>query len=125
MEQPCAVSDLSSLRHVFCSGEALHPDVVRKAYQVLPQHTEIHNLYGPTEAAIDVTFWPCPRSPIDMTFIGTPIANMQVFILNAGQLCPPGVVGELHLAGIGLAKGYLQKDDQMLMQHIYQRYNEY
>lgn len=125
VEQPCAVSDLSSLRHVFCSGEALHPDVVRKAYQVLPQHTEIHNLYGPTEAAIDVTFWPCPRSPIDMTFIGTPIANMQVFILNAGQLCPPGVVGELHLAGIGLAKGYLQKEDQMLMQHIYQRYNEY
>jgi amino acid adenylation domain-containing protein len=108
--QALAAEDLSSLRHVFCSGEALYPDVVKRAYEILTPQTQLHNLYGPTEAAVDVTFWPCPRVP-QFTAIGLPIANMQVFILNSGQLCPPGVTGEIHLAGIGLAKGYLDNED--------------
>ena len=103
--------NLASVKHMFCSGEALPPELVRKAYQVLPNDARVHNLYGPTEAAVDVTFWPCPRS-LKSTFIGQPIANMQVFILKAGRLCPEGVVGELFLAGIGLARGYLNNKDR-------------
>ena len=105
-------TELQSLRHVFCSGEALAPDLVQKALAILPKHTQLHNLYGPTEAAIDVTFWSCSPDVLQRCPIGKPIDNMRVFILNEGQLCPPGIMGELHLVGIGLAKEYLNDQDR-------------
>ncbi|MEI8632516.1 AMP-binding protein [Vibrio sp. PP-XX7] len=48
-----------SLRLMFCSGEALLAETVRKTGVRLP-HVALHNLYGPTEAAVDVTAWACP-----------------------------------------------------------------
>jgi nonribosomal peptide synthetase CepB len=63
-------------------------------------------LYGPTEASVDVTFWPyAPGS--DVVPIGRPIANTAMFVLDGGLgLVPPGVTGELYIAGTGLARGY-------------------
>ncbi|MCH5532540.1 condensation domain-containing protein, partial [Pseudomonas syringae pv. syringae] len=74
---------------------------------------ELHNLYGPTEAAIDVTAWECrPTDPGDSVPIGRPIANIQMHVLDAlGQLQPLGVAGELHIGGIGVARGYLNQPD--------------
>ncbi|MGW4633609.1 amino acid adenylation domain-containing protein [Nocardia sp. NPDC004415] len=96
------------LRRVFCSGEALPAATVRDARSVLP-HTEIHNLYGPTEAAVDVTFWPCAEVT-DATAIGSPVWNTQVYVLDPNlHPSPPGAVGELYLAGVQLARGYLAK----------------
>ncbi|MEU6482645.1 amino acid adenylation domain-containing protein [Streptomyces sp. NPDC046887] len=97
-----------SLRRVMCSGEALPADLVSRFHSVLG--CELHNLYGPTEAAIDVTSFAC--DPADTSGsappIGTPIANTRVYVLNrALRPVPPGVTGELYLAGAGLARGYL------------------
>ncbi len=105
---------LTSLRHVFCSGEALTSDLV-SALQARTE-TEVVNLYGPTEAAVDVTVWRCSRnSPHDSEQlaappIGHPIANIQTYVLDdEARLVPPGVLGELYLGGVGLARGYVNQ----------------
>jgi amino acid adenylation domain-containing protein/non-ribosomal peptide synthase protein (TIGR01720 family) len=97
-----------TLRRVFASGEALSCDLVRRFAHHLPG-LPLHNLYGPTEAAIDVTAWACdPLCPV--VPIGSPIANLRLYILDPlGQSVPTGVAGELHIAGIGLARGYLHQ----------------
>ncbi|GAA4024768.1 hypothetical protein GCM10022247_56490 [Allokutzneria multivorans] len=64
------------------------------------------NAYGPTEATCDVTFTACsPGRPLT---IGTAIDGMATYVLDSSlRPVPPGVVGELYLAGRGLARGYL------------------
>ncbi|MDW6092183.1 condensation domain-containing protein [Vibrio rhizosphaerae] len=96
------------LRRLICSGEALPYHVQQHCLTLLP-HVELYNLYGPTEASIDVTWWDCrAQNIVNEVPIGYPIANMQTWILDA-QLnpVPVGVAGELYLAGVGLAAGYL------------------
>jgi non-ribosomal peptide synthetase component F len=70
---------------------------------------DLHNLYGPTEAAIDAASWSCDReAPGGIVPIGKPIANDQLFIMSGRlQPVPQGVAGELHISGVGLARGYL------------------
>jgi hypothetical protein len=67
------------------------------------------NLYGPTEAAIDVSAFDCPAGQaLSAVPIGAPIANIRLYILDAqGRPQPIGVPGELAIAGVGLARGYL------------------
>ncbi len=101
----------ASLRRVFCSGEVLPAHLVTRFHSVLPA-VRLHNLYGPTEATVDVTFHPCTADgdPRIAPPIGRPIANTRVYVLDAGlRPVPPGVAGELYLAGAGLARGYLNR----------------
>jgi len=74
---------------------------------------DLHNLYGPTEAAIDAASWSCEReSTKEVVPIGKPIANDQLFIVGERlQPVPLGVAGELHIGGVGLARGYLNLPD--------------
>ncbi|MBD8481710.1 non-ribosomal peptide synthetase [Pseudomonas coleopterorum] len=97
----------TSLQRIICSGEALPAELQR---QVLAQtNSELHNLYGPTEAAIDVTAWAC-REDGSSVPIGRPIANTQIHILDADlNPVPVGVAGELYIAGVNLARGYLSR----------------
>ncbi|NRN71453.1 Non-ribosomal peptide synthetase, partial [Kibdelosporangium sp. 4NS15] len=103
--QEPSVESCTSLRRVICSGEALPVDAVKAFYQVLD--AELHNLYGPTEASVDVTYWHC--DPADSTVpIGRPVWNTRTYVLDARlRPVPPGTSGELYLAGIQLARGYL------------------
>ncbi|MEX5528336.1 syringomycin E biosynthesis non-ribosomal peptide synthetase SyrE, partial [Pseudomonas syringae] len=102
--------DFPQLRRVLCSGEAL-PRALQRRFEQQLKGVELHNLYGPTEAAIDVTVWECrPTDPGESVPIGRPIANIQMHVLDAlGQLQPLGVAGELHIGGIGVARGYLNQ----------------
>ncbi|WP_346293414.1 amino acid adenylation domain-containing protein [Sphaerothrix gracilis] len=97
------------VRRVICSGEALPVALQERFLERLS--AELHNLYGPTEAAIDVTAWPCqPEPELTSVPIGKPIANTQIYLLDrAGQSVPVGVPGELHIGGVGLARGYWQR----------------
>ncbi|WP_243867084.1 non-ribosomal peptide synthetase [Actinophytocola oryzae] len=100
-----AAADCTSLRRVVCSGEALPVDAVELCHRVLG--AELHNLYGPTEASVDVTHWRC--DPSDATVpIGREVWNTRTRVLDARlQPVPPGTPGELYLAGVQLARGYL------------------
>jgi amino acid adenylation domain-containing protein len=97
----------SSLRRVICSGEALSYGLQERFFDRMS--AELHNLYGPTEAAIDVTAWTCERTNAQQVVpIGRPIANTHTYVLDERmQLAPVGVVRELYLGGVGLARGYL------------------
>ena len=109
-----ASSSLASLHQVFASGEALSPAHVRKFNEIIGQKTggRLTNLYGPTEATVDVTFFDCPpRGDLDRVPIGRPIQNIRAYIIKAGEPVPPGETGELCLAGVGLARGYLNNPE--------------
>jgi len=106
-------SQCTSLQQVFCSGEALALHHV-KDFQTICPWAELHNLYGPTEAAIDVSYWNCSQSLLGLTSvpIGRPISNIQLFVLNQElNPVPEQVAGELHIGGVGLARGYLNRAD--------------
>ncbi|RYF14633.1 MAG: amino acid adenylation domain-containing protein, partial [Comamonadaceae bacterium] len=97
------------LRQVFCSGEALPAAVARECLRSLPQ-VGLHNLYGPTEAAVDVTFWECSGHETDPVPLGRAIANVQMHVLDdAFEPAPLGAVGQLAIAGVALARGYLRR----------------
>ena len=101
----------TSLRIVFCGGEALSSDLQDRFFRCLP--AQLHNLYGPTECSIYATFWTCRRdSGTSVVPIGRPIANTQAYLLDANlQPVPIGAPGELHLGGAGLARGYWNRPD--------------
>ncbi|MBD2494898.1 non-ribosomal peptide synthetase [Nostoc sp. FACHB-280] len=100
-----------SIKRVICSGEALSFDLQQRFFQSF--QAELYNLYGPTEASIDVTAWRCKSANNEKIVpIGWPIANTQIFILDKHlQPVPIGVPGELHISGVGLARGYLNKPE--------------
>ncbi len=100
------------LKRVICSGEALSGELERKFFKGLPK-TELHNLYGPTEAAIDVTYWKCDRAnKLPTAPIGRPVANTQIHILDKFlNHVPIGVSGELHIGGVQVGRGYLNRPE--------------
>ncbi|HCF9838960.1 TPA: non-ribosomal peptide synthase/polyketide synthase [Pseudomonas aeruginosa] len=103
------VASCTSLKRIVCSGEALPADAQQQVFAKLPQ-AGLYNLYGPTEAAIDVTHWSCVEEGKDAVPIGRPIANLGCYILDGNlEPVPVGVLGELYLAGRGLARGYHQR----------------
>ena len=108
LAEPSFVRGASPLRHVFCGGEPLTPEVARAFRRCLPQ-VGLSNLYGPSEATIDATCWDYPdEGEPSIVPIGRPIDNVCVHIVNPQlQLQPPGVPGELLIGGRGLARGYL------------------
>ena len=106
----------SSLKKVICSGEALPFELQNRFFACMTaQHLpiELFNLYGPTETAVDVTYWQCsPEEKRQIVPIGRPIANTQVYLLDASlELVPVGVLGEVYIGGVGLARGYAYRPD--------------
>ena len=91
-------------------GEALPGGMLREVRERYPLVTVV-NEYGPTEATVGcVRFWvrPGDELPAGVVPIGRPMWNTRVFVLDGGLgLVPPGVAGELYLAGAQLARGYL------------------
>lgn len=94
------------------TGEPLAVELLHRFQKQMPGAI-LYNLYGTSEAW-DVT-WYEPEAPAQAATnvaIGRPIANMYTYILNqALQPVPPGVAGELYVAGVGLAEGYLDRPE--------------
>ncbi len=108
----------TSLKQVFCSGEALPLSHVQAFKQQLSA-TQLHNLYGPTEAAIDVSYHDCANVTVAGVPIGKPIQNTRLLILDSQQqLAPLGTVGELYIGGDGLARGYLNRPEMTAQKFI-------
>ncbi|HSF39388.1 MAG TPA: non-ribosomal peptide synthase/polyketide synthase [Thermoanaerobaculia bacterium] len=114
LEEPGA-EKCCTLRDVVCSGEALPAELARR-FAARLGHARLHNLYGPTEAAVDVTSWTCDATSTGSDRgsipIGRPIANTRIHLLGPGLLpVPVGVPGELFIAGVNLARGYVERPD--------------
>jgi len=109
LEQP-GVERCTSLTDIFCGGGELTLALAASVRRRLPQ-VRLHNVYGPTEATVDSTAWtlepdqPLPHTPPP---IGRAIANTRLYVLDAhDRPVPMGVAGELHIGGVGVARGYL------------------
>ena len=91
-----------------CGGEAMPLEL---AAQMRPLVGRLWNLYGPTETTIWSTGCPVEKSD-EPVLIGRPVANTQCYILDERrQPMPIGVVGELYIAGDGLARGYRNRQE--------------
>ncbi|GAB2813217.1 non-ribosomal peptide synthetase [Lentzea nigeriaca] len=69
----------------------------------------LFNAYGPTEATVNSTLWRATGGPVTTVPIGVPDPDTTVYVLDGLDLVPPGVIGELCIAGRGLARGYLNR----------------
>ncbi|MFH5245983.1 amino acid adenylation domain-containing protein, partial [Antrihabitans spumae] len=100
----------SPLRQVFASGEALPAKTAHRLRALTG--ARLHNLYGPTEAAVDVTFHEVVDADTVAVPIGAPVFNTAVLVLDSRlRPVPVGVAGELYLAGVQLARGYVGRPD--------------
>lgn len=93
---------------IFCCGEALPQSLAKK---ILPLCAGLWNMYGPTETTIYSTGKQITHAE-ELITIGKPIDNTQVYILNEQlDLVPEGEIGELFIAGEGVAQGYLNQPE--------------
>ncbi|MFJ3232908.1 amino acid adenylation domain-containing protein [Streptomyces sp. NPDC086787] len=104
VREESAATDCKSLRRVLCGGEVLPAGLVARFREICD--VPVHNLYGPAGAALDVTAWePRPGSPT--VPLGRPVWNTAVHVLDSRlRMTPAGAVGEVYVAGEGLARGY-------------------
>ncbi|MEG3990487.1 amino acid adenylation domain-containing protein [Microcoleus sp. S28C3] len=100
-------NELPALRTIIVAGEACSRDLIAK----WSSGRRFFNAYGPTESTVCATIAECTDSK-ELPPIGRPIANTQVYILDAQkQPVPIGIPGELYIGGAGLARGYLNRPD--------------
>jgi amino acid adenylation domain-containing protein len=123
LQEPEAANCVS-LRRVVCGGEALPAELQAWFASVLP--ADLFNVYGPTEAAVDVSSMLCPRDPEPgPVLIGRPVWNTRLYVLDEQRRqLPPGVTGELYLAGVQLAEGYLGQPELTAEKFVSDPYGE-
>jgi non-ribosomal peptide synthetase-like protein len=100
--------DLPALRFLLVSGEACPQDLVVRWHR---EGRKILNAYGPTEATVTATWTELhPGEPVT---IGRPLPTYSIVILeeHGDEPVPDGELGEICIAGIGLARGYVNRDD--------------
>ncbi len=94
---------------IICCGEPFPRDLLR---ELLPRVSEVWNGYGPTEATVFASFARLTDADAPIT-IGTPVENTRLYVLDEeGHPVGPGVQGELHIAGLGVADGYLGRPEE-------------
>ncbi|NEC00324.1 non-ribosomal peptide synthetase [Streptomyces anulatus] len=102
------ISDAArSIRHLWCGGEALTPALYRRFRERLD--ATMYHGYGPAETTIGIS---CQVFDEDedgaVITLGTPNPNARLYVLDPAQRpVPVGVVGEIHIGGMPLARGYL------------------
>ncbi len=109
-------SDVPSLRAILVGGEACPHNLVTRWSK---PGRQILNTYGPTEATVTATMgYLTPDRPVT---IGAPLPTYSIAILDADEprLVAPGELGELGIAGIGLAAGYLNREDLTAQKFIH------
>ena len=100
----------TSLTDVLCGGGELTEALARGVQARLPK-VRLHNVYGPTEATVDSSAWTLePGEPVPTLQlpIGRAINNTRLYVLDEHDApVPLGVSGQLHIGGVGVARGYL------------------
>lgn len=106
--------DTGPLRLIIVGGERVSLASLRRWHALAGTSIAWLNTYGPTEGTVTSTAYRVPADTaalVDVP-IGRPIDGARVYVLDTyGHPVPPGVVGELCIAGAGVARGYLHRDD--------------
>ena len=98
---------LPDLVVVISAGERLDAGLARR----WSQGRRLVNAYGPTEITVCATMHEYAKDIAEVP-IGRPIANVAVYVLDRhGEPVPPGVQGEIHVGGVGVARGYLGRPE--------------
>ncbi|UII33613.1 amino acid adenylation domain-containing protein [Fulvivirga ulvae] len=114
------------LRYITLGGEAFNPSLMRSWYESYPE-TKVINMYGITETTVHNTFKHITREDIERgsSNIGRPLPTLSIYILDEHNcLVPNGMIGELHVGGIGLADGYYGKAELTCSRFIEHPYIE-
>jgi len=104
-------------KFLITGGETLTPKLLEKIAALHPA-CQVFNHYGPTETTVGsltlkLQDYDWKNSPAASIPIGRPIANTQLYILDAHlEPVPLGVIGELYIAGDGVTAGYLNQPDK-------------
>lgn len=103
-------NNIKSLKYIMLAGEPLHKTLVDKIKAIIPEVT-IFNGYGPSETTIFSTIANVTEQ--EEITVGKPINNTQIYILNKNKkFVPQWTIGEIYIAGDGVGKGYINKDEQ-------------
>ena len=104
-----------TLHHIICSGETLTSELYKQSQQYF-SYSQLHNFYGPTEAAIDISSFNVTEKisssagleHLTRVPIGKAVANTELYILDPHHcISANGAKGELFIASVQLAEGYL------------------
>ncbi|ADL52201.1 amino acid adenylation domain protein [Clostridium cellulovorans 743B] len=118
------IESAKSLKYIFLAGEAVTPSIIEK-YRTFDIAAKLENIYGPTEATIYSTAYSLEdyKEGINVP-IGKPMENLQAYILGANdKLQPVGVIGELCIGGVGVAKGYLNNTELTNAKFVPNKFN--
>ena len=111
----------SKIKKLVVGGEELKTALAYKVNQSFGDEVEIYNEYGPTETVVGCVVHKYNKET-DLSIgvpIGKPIDNMQIYILNHNlDLVQEGLVGELYISGDGVARGYMNREEQNLISFI-------
>ena len=92
-----------SLKTILCGGEAFPTELIDP---LLERCENLWNMYGPTETTIWSTAYRLTKREFPIP-LGKPIANTKIYILDGKkEPLPPGIYGDIYIAGTGLALGY-------------------
>jgi len=109
---------LTGLKTAIIAGESGSQNLLVQHHLKLPK-TKLFNEYGPTEGTVWSSVSELKSSVLNAQCIGKPIANTQIYLLDAHHNPTPiGIPGELCLAGNGLARGYLNQPELTLDKFI-------
>uniref|UniRef100_UPI000471C6C5 non-ribosomal peptide synthetase n=1 Tax=Paenibacillus massiliensis TaxID=225917 RepID=UPI000471C6C5 len=111
VDMGAAKARLSHLKKLLITGERVHPELVNRFYR--EYRIELINAYGQSECSDDTLHYTIPYSThTDRVPVGKPSHNTRVYILSDRlQLQPPGVRGELYIAGEGVCDGYHRRPE--------------
>ena len=99
--------ETTNLRTLISGGDRITPAFIDS----IPSHIHIYNTYGPSEVTVCATYYKITNRN-ETGKIGFPVTNAQVYILDADKnICPMGVCGEIAVAGLGLARAYLNEPE--------------
>lgn len=106
--------ETTRLRKFIVGGEDFKTELARDITKAIPHPVEIYNEYGPTEATVGCMIhrFDIDRDQAGSVPIGVPAANAGIYVLSeAYQPTGPGIIGEMFIAGDGLARGYFNRPD--------------
>ncbi|WP_172844394.1 non-ribosomal peptide synthetase [Tumebacillus algifaecis] len=115
---------LEHLRFLVTGADSLSIEDYKKMRSSLGNWTRILNSYGVTEATIDSSYLEPDQIYLETTgfgyvSIGNALPNMSFYVLDENmQMQPIGLTGELYIGGLGVARGYLHREDLTAMRFV-------